>query len=68
MELTARLVVLMEPEALKQLKVYAARNGMSMGEIARAAIEDVYGEALRGEQHVVAPSVSTKVRKSTRRR
>jgi hypothetical protein len=68
MELTARLVVLMEPEALKQLKVYAAQNGVSMGEMARAALEDVYGEALRREQHVVAPSVSTKVRKSTRGR
>jgi hypothetical protein len=67
MELTARLVVLMEPEALKQLKVYAAKNGVSMGEMARAAIENVYGEALHHEQHVVAPSVSTKVRKSTRK-
>ena len=65
MEPKKRLVVLLLPEEAKALKVYAAANGLSMGEIARIAIEEKYGEALRG-QKFSAPRVSTNVRKSAR--
>ena len=63
MGLTKRVVVLLKPETAKALKVYAAANGMSMGEIARSAIEELYGDVL-SEQNFSAPSVSSKVKKS----
>jgi hypothetical protein len=65
MERTKRWVVLLQPETAKALKIYAAANGLSMGEMARIALEEQYGDALR-EQTFSAPIVSTKVNKSAR--
>lgn len=66
MGLTKRVVVLLQPEAARALKVYAAANGLSMGEMARIAIEEQYGDALR-EQPISSRKASTKVRKVTQK-
>lgn len=65
MERTARLVVLLQPEELKQMKIYAAANGLSMGEMTRIALEEHYGDALREVKRFPVRKSSTKGRKSS---